>query len=1034
MRPSSRYAPLEACIIRTSLLSVKDNSLVIPDDPNDIAALRDYLANVASDPVIRDAIDVSSTSLAAVLDKIANGKDVRPAQLRRAAFSATRYLSRMIHRPTPFGLLAGIGAARFADTANIPDDINFRKYVRVDMGWLMEVLHPLETDDAVLPRLWLIKNDLCSLRDDRLIIPDMTPSKDGDQTGEQEHSIRNTAAVRCALDACATIPQNLDDLVRRLLIAFADADRNVAVVLIKQLIERGFLLTDLRPPLTTPDPLRHVLEKLSYSPEVPAYRPLKEIAQLLEEYAASPVGAGRVSWLTATRAMERLYSSGRPAVHVDTAVDARFEIPREVARELDHAISFAWSATADGTAPRDVLSGYRQAFIERYGAGTLVPIKELLDPNIGLGAPAGYLIPPSGRRHAAEARAEPTERDMQLLELAQHACMRGEHQVVIDQALAEQLICRTGATTSYIEVCAELIAESEETLNGGAFRLVLENSLTRPGAFFGRFLHLYPHLDEVVGDLAAEVTGAGAESTPTQIIAQTLQYRHNNLAQVPQLTQQGLHIGVFAGRRSADVHGLDDIAIGATHERMYAVSTRSRRELIPLPFNALNSLTSVANAVRLLHEIGLTRTPPWNPWSWGLAERLPFLPRIQYGRTVLHAARWRLPGDLLDPAATWSEWQHRWDRWRVRWEVPDTVYAAKGDHRLKLSFNSEASLQLFRALVLKDPTTVIQEDAGNDIPSRGLAGGRSTEIAVALRPRQEPKIAASPTPYRIAVHSQQPVYQPGGEWLYAKLYSAPARHDELLVAHFPTLLDQIKGLYDRWFFIRYEENGPHLRLRFHGDPHALNSGVLPVLNGWSSRLVAAGMASRLVLDTYHPEYGRYGGRQIMEYAERAFQADSVSVMEQLHMREAAGLETPIELLAAANVLDLAQALDPAGWRRWLLERYPKNNHHRFFQGHRGIALDLLSPETGWASLKGFPGGATLLQSWKMRAPTIAEYGIAVRSEVRDGRLGSTMEMFGGLLHMHNNRLGIGRETESSAYAVARGVVQVRLDQERRKAR
>jgi hypothetical protein len=36
-----------------------------------------------------------------------------------------------------------------------------------------------------------------------------------------------------------------------------------------------------------------------------------------------------------------------------------------------------------------------------------------------------------------------------------------------------------------------------------------------------------------------------------------------------------------------------------------------------------------------------------------------------------------------------------------------------------------------------------------------------------------------------------------------------------------------------------------------------------------------------------------------------------------------------------------------------------------------------------------------------------------------------------MLHLHHNRLaGISPETEGSAYAIARGTVQVRLDRER----
>ncbi|MEK8106376.1 thiopeptide-type bacteriocin biosynthesis protein [Micromonospora sp. M12] len=71
---------------------------------------------------------------------------------------------------------------------------------------------------------------------------------------------------------------------------------------------------------------------------------------------------------------------------------------------------------------------------------------------------------------------------------------------------------------------------------------------------------------------------------------------------------------------------------------------------------------------------------------------------------------------------------------------------------------------------------------------------------------------------------------PGGEWLYALVYCSGERQDELLRA-VPALAAGLDV--DRWFFLRYGDPDPHLRLRFHGAPAVLTTGCCPgSRSGW----------------------------------------------------------------------------------------------------------------------------------------------------------------------------------------------------------
>jgi thiopeptide-type bacteriocin biosynthesis protein len=817
--------------------------------------------------------------------------------------------------------------------------------------------------------------------------------------------VRATRAVQAAL-AAAERPIRHGELVDRVCGKFPAAPPEVVRRMVAQLVEREFLLTDLRPSATTDDPLRYLLERL------PDGSALGDVRDALEAYAATSPGRGRAAWLAATSAMRRLHAGDR-LIQVDLGMDADIVLPGEVAAELVEAATVAWRILPSRLAPFDQLAAYRAAFIERYGTGALVPIKEVLDAETGIGPPAGYLLPP-GHRRDPERPAPDTERDTLLLGLAQ----QGGPEIVLDDELVERLARPGGADepASYAEVCAELVADSEDGLRDGDFRLVATAmNFTRPGAMAGRFLHILPELGDAVAEIARE---QAAPASPAQLVGPALDPRLANLAQVPRLAGDLVAAGVFADRPEA--LALDDLLIGADPDRFVVVSGRDGRELAPMPFNALNPQLNMPNAVRLLTEIGESRTPPWPLWNWGSAAQMPYLPRVRRGRTILSPARW-LPDPRLREEPDQAAWMRAFERWRAAWAVPDIVDATYTDHRVRLDLTNPAHLQMLRADLRKRPDTVLQEAPAGRRRGFGWALGHATEIVVPMRPTRRRRF--SDTTRRRTTRRSHP---PGGEWLYLKVYASPGRHGELLGRHVPALVRQATALTDRWFFMRYRDEEPHLRVRFHGEPAALGPHLLPIVHRWAADLTAAGLISGIVLDTYRPEIDRYGGPELIEAAERAFRADSDSVLDQLALRARGPLDLPMPLLLAANHLDLARHLHGDGWQDWLLKTFPKGPRHKAFQQHRREAVRLLNPATGRAELEELPGGQELLESWRRRAGLVAAYGESVREALDD-----PSDVFASMLHMHHNRLaGIDPYAEQDAYAIARGALQAHHDRER----
>ncbi|MDV9193677.1 thiopeptide-type bacteriocin biosynthesis protein, partial [Streptomyces sp. SR27] len=269
-------------------------------------------------------------------------------------------------------------------------------------------------------------------------------------------------------------------------------------------------------------------------------------------------------------------------------------------------------------------------------------------------------------------------------------------------------------------------------------------------------------------------------------------------------------------------------------------------------------------------------------------------------------------------------------------------------------------------------------------------------------------------PAAAQAHAGRRAVLPGGEWLYAKVYVPEGLQDQVLSRHLSRLVDsdavRAAGP-EGWFFLRYADPDPHLRLRFRGKPETLWPVLLPAVREWAEELRDAGLTDRLVLDTYDPETERYGGPAALGHAERVFHADSAGVLAQLAGGgDGGGL--PVVTRAALGILDLLtglgspeEALDWLGDPRFLARR------SEVARATKEAVADLFSGAAGSA-----PRAA------------LAETLTALRAALAPHRRAPVAL---SLAHMHCNRLiGPRREEEVLAHVTAREGLALALSRKR----
>jgi thiopeptide-type bacteriocin biosynthesis protein len=340
---------------------------------------------------------------------------------------------------------------------------------------------------------------------------------------------------------------------------------------------------------------------------------------------------------------------------------------------------------------------------------------------------------------------------------------------------------------------------------------------------------------------------------------------------------------------------------------------------------------------------------------------------------------------------------------------------------------------LLRAeLTAAHPRFVLYEDLTADGAGLGWNGGHSTEIVVPLAGARRPAGRTAPEgaePTQ-AVPPVRPaptrIHLPGEDWLFAKWYAEPSAHEALLAEHLPAVLSEVEDEVDRWFFLRYEDPEPHLRLRFHGDPGALNGRVLPAISRVSRALVESGALRTMTLDTYRPESDRYGGEALQEAAERFFCTDSLSALVQLRALRGVARALPGAVLAGLGHAVLLESLGDWDWCGWVDRMFTKTAEHEVYQRHRAVADRLISPGSAVSSAAEALAAPSLGALWS-ESPEPRAYGQLILSAPEADR----DEALLSLLHMRHNRLfGIDRAAEARGYAVLRGAVRTHLGRRR----
>ncbi len=857
-------------LVRSPLLPI---STLLNHLPRIEAATDEVLWNWLNQPTVAQALLVASPSLYDVWLRWRQQRAILPSEEARLAM--WRYLLRMSGRSTPFGMFAGVSVAATGPqtTGAIDSDVH-RLCIRPDAAWLSVLTEKLLTQPQTRPILrYKVNNSLYRLGS-QLRYSDYTL-----QAGQRAFYINSVAgddlidAVLHFVDVSSGGARG--QTIVGFLVDTLHEEPEAAQELVNELIDAHILVSELELPVTDPDALGLVLHHVANVPALNALTAeLTQIQEQLRMGCLATLGAHQTE-----QRMRALVGDGyteKSVYQVDLLRPTEIvELSRSVLRQIGQELLQLSPLRSDNQPP--ALLAFAQRLHDRYG-NQAVPLLTVLDHETGIGygdsgPRAGQLTLLSELSQQQITRPSKADRlDGFRLEKLTHFLETGRLiQPITDEDLnnAAQTEPDKPLARSWA-VLGELYGTDGTAIDAGNYQFLVKSVSGPSGAsLMARFGTHNPPLTHQLEQL----TAWEAQQHPDALLAEIVHLpagRVGNVLCRPALRQYEIPYVTQSALDEEHTIALKDLWVrtgNATTVELW--SKQHNRRVIPRNTTAHNYHQS-DDIYRFLTDLSHQDEGFSLRWSWGTLANQPRLPRIIYKHLIVARAEWNLMR-----RANWLSAATMADDMQQKLSVPQLITLVEGDHELLLDLSSPPCQQiLFTELSRRDSVRVVEWLGSPDQCWVHRAGQQySSELVIPFGIAQTPSLPQH-SPFKTSGSFIQRSFGPGSEWLYVKVYVGELTANDVLTQIVGPLVQQAtaQAWIDHWFFIRYYDPEPHLRLRFHGSAetyHLLLTELTRQLAPWQE----AGLVHSVSVDTYQRELERYG-YQSMPLVERIFWWDS----------------------------------------------------------------------------------------------------------------------------------------------------------------
>lgn len=326
---------------------------------------------------------------------------------------------------------------------------------------------------------------------------------------------------------------------------------------------------------------------------------------------------------------------------------------------------------------------------------------------------------------------------------------------------------------------------------------------------------------------------------------------------------------------------LNDMMIGIKRNEIILSSKKLGKRLVPRISTAYNYTRSDLAVYRFLCDLQHQGIQSHIQFSLNeYFSSLQHYPRVYFKQLIVSPAQWLVPTvyHKAKKEESMDEMIKKLKEWLDLNQISFPFKAGSGDLTLTfdpsqkedlLAFLNYSKQQNLSELYITE-ALVTSEDFIMDEAQKGYA---PQYIVNYYHKEQLYDPVAKQNNNAVDFRTSADIKIPGGDWLYFEIYCHPYRSNIILLVQIQNFLKQHRQLLKLWFFIRYNDPAPHIRLRLNVKKIESIAILLQSFRNLIEPLLLSETVKDVELKTYYRETKRYGATRI-ELVEHFFYLDS----------------------------------------------------------------------------------------------------------------------------------------------------------------
>jgi thiopeptide-type bacteriocin biosynthesis protein len=844
------------------------------------------LKAIFSDPLLLESIYLSSRDMYYATMDWLRGDQTDGRKSDKIILSLYRYYSRLCLRPTPYGICSGVATGEVAagkTDIRLDDEDRLLRFARFDMDFLGKLVKKISSDQRVMLQLTYFPNSTIYRAGNkyRFVEGLWTSPKKAYHLTAISASDYTTFVLETASDG-VTVHTLVEQLFQRF-----GMSKEKLTTFVLQLVASDFLVSELIPNTTGRDNFESILGKLN------KLKGIDDIMQSLREAGTilKKASGGLSGQLDVEKTLTSLVTVGNMEL---IQVDLRYQMKAN-RMSLDVIESIKSAAAKFGkisvAAAPHALNQFKIRFAERY-AQREVPLAEALDTDLGVGyglVVTGNVEPMPLLKNISIPNKPKEEKFLNdafhkfLFEKVRSHLESSAKEIIVSDEEIDRLLAVTEnnapeVASSYI--VGNLMASSEEEMDKGNFRFFVREIHT---PFAPKILARFACWDEQLQEFVSQLIRQEEMLSPDVLFAEIIHLADDKTGnilirpawrayEIPYLSQSSVE-------REFQIP-VDDLRVRLDNGRFILRSERLNKQIVPRLTNAHNYKNGGLPVYRFLCDVQFDGMKSDFIWDWKSFSYLPFLPRVSYRNLILCRARWLFPRE--DKSDT--ELAELFRSVRAQYNIPRYVLLWEGGgYEFLVDCENDFCLRNLYLKWKKNPLVLYEFLAMPDNCFLSHQSKKYTTDMVIPVGREAPEPVSGRPSQGGLLREDQSVrrsFIPGTEWLFLKIYASWKTIDSIIADIIQPFIEDPgrTGRLDKWFFIRYDDPEPHLRIRFYkkGAGPEWCIPLLDALNSLIEPLIQQRLVTRVVLDTYERELERYAHGSI-DLSESIFFHDSVAI-------------------------------------------------------------------------------------------------------------------------------------------------------------